>query len=232
VLRHSIRGPKTDRDDAVVIAKLLIQGEGHLVTLADIDRQSKHLARSAHTVSRLRQALTFHQRHLKELVPKPPDALAEAEAQLVDTVSDLRLAAQATVSHTDEWRLAQSLPGIAQWLATILVAELGSPYQLTSGDALVALAGLDGRVRQSGQKNWSGNLTKRGSPYLRWALVCAANISRQYDPELKSYYLRKRSEGKPYRVALCATAKKLAYRLHAVLKRGQPYRVKKLTVEK
>lgn len=232
VLRHSIRGRKTDRDDAVVIAKLLVQGEGHLVTRVDIDNQTKWLARSAHTVNHFRQALNLHQRHLQQLVSDLPPALPDTEDRLKTCVSELRLAAQRTCEHTPEWLLLRSLPGIADWLATLLVAELGTPYRFTSGDSLVALAGLDGKVRQSGQSNWSGKMTKRGSPQLRWALTCAANVARRHDPELKEFYERKRNEGKPYRVALCATAKKLAYRLHAVLKRGKPYQIKKVIVEK
>ena len=52
-------------------------------------------------------------------------------------------------------------------------------------------------------------------------------IMRKYFSDIYSsvgpYFEKKWLQRKPYTVALCATAKKLAYRLYAVLKRGTPY---------
>lgn len=66
-------------------------------------------------------------------------------------------------------------------------------------------------------------LTKRGSAELRHGLFLAANIARQHDPELKTYYQKKRNEGRTYTEATVATARKVCYRVFAVLSRGTPY---------
>ncbi|MBI2450586.1 MAG: transposase [Candidatus Nealsonbacteria bacterium] len=79
-------------------------------------------------------------------------------------------------------------------------------------------------IRRSGHAlNSYGKLTKRGSPYLRRALFIAANVARMFDPELKAYYEKKRSEGKCYTVATVATTRKLLSRIYAVLRRGTPF---------
>jgi transposase len=88
----------------------------------------------------------------------------------------------------------------------------------------VAYAGLDPKVRQSGiTLKRNTHLTKRGSPYLRRAVYFSAVIASRFDPELKRYYLKKRSEGRRYREAMVATARKLLYRIYAVWKRGTSY---------
>jgi len=89
---------------------------------------------------------------------------------------------------------------------------------------LVAFAGVDPRVRQSGTVlSRNTRLTKRRSPELRNSLFLAANIARQHDPGLNAYYQEKRGEGRTYTEATVATARKLSNRVFAVLKRGTPY---------
>lgn len=222
VITHSIRKRKTDRDDALVIAKLLQQGEGRPVTAAAVVNPTKALVRSIIKLGHVATQLTLHSRHVGGVCGQVPLPLAT----LTNQVHAARQQLQAEVLATTVPRrhLAQSLPGIGAWLATVILAELGEVTRFTSADAIVAYAGLDPRVKQSGGRQvMSGRLTKRGSAHLRWALFCAANIARQCDPQLKAYYQKKRGEGKTHTVAVCATAKKLTYRLYAVLTRGTPY---------
>ena len=61
---------------------------------------------------------------------------------------------------------------------------------------IVAFAGLDPIVKSSGDfKNKSGQISKRGSPDLRWALFMAANVARQKDVNLRKYYEKKEMKG-------------------------------------
>ena len=52
-------------------------------------------------------------------------------------------------------------------------------------------------------------MVKRGSPYLRWAILNASRLIAMRDPCFKDYYQRKRREGKHHFVALTHVAKKL-----------------------
>ena len=229
ILRHSIRKRKTDRDDALTVGKLLTQGEGHAMRRSDVIDVPKALARSARKVSCLTQSLQLHLRHVAKILGTVPDVLAKEEANLRRTKMSMQRLAVAQVD-VKQRNLLASIPGIGQWIATVLIAETQGFARVSSGDALVAAAGLDPRVKQSGiTLNKHGRLTKRGSPHLRWALGCATGIAIRHDPELKSYYQKKRSEGKSYRTALCATSRKLAYRVFAVMKRKTPYSQREIT---
>ena len=95
-----------------------------------------------------------------------------------------------------ERALADSVVGIGEDLSSIIVSEIGDPMRFKSGKQLVAYAGLDPKVKQSGASLAHNTaITKRGSPYLRRAFFIAASVAQRYDPDLKAYYEKKRAEG-------------------------------------
>ena len=226
ILKASIRKRKTDREDAVVIAKLLVQGEGRLMTRADLVCPGTILARSAIKMRGVWTSLLLHARHVERLQGTPSVSLMQSVEAIARTRRQLQREAIAQ-SPSEQRALLTSIPGLGDWLATVILGEIGDIRRFPSGDALIAYAGLDPQIRQSGAVlHTTGRLTKRGSAHLRWALCCGANTARQSDPELKAFYRKKRAEGKRHTAAMCATARKLAYRIHAVLRRGVPYVVR------
>ena len=68
-------------------------------------------------------------------------------------------------------------------------------------------------------------MSKRGSPYLRKALFRAAFVASNNDPVFKTYYQKKRMEGKHHNVAVGAVARKLCHTIYAVLKNKIDYEV-------
>lgn len=223
--RATIRGRKTDRDDALAIARLGLQGEGRLVTAADLTN-TKPFVRTAQTLQHTRQILAAVRRRVDRILPNErtlQTLLDHTLAELAATVTAFRKRAVATSDQTVS-TLLQSIPGIGPTIATALLAEIGSVDRFSSADALVAYAGLDPRVRQSGTSlHATGRLTKRGSPVLRQVLFQAAMTARQRDPELKTYYETKRQAGRTYTEVLVMVARKVLYRVYAVWKRKTPY---------
>lgn len=116
-----------------------------------------------------------------------------------------------------EQRLLQQ-PGLGEFLAASITAVIGDVRRFPSAKHLISYSGLAPRVKSSGgQTKARQGITKHGNPYLRaWAYVAAEN-ARQYDPELKAYYERLRSNGKHYLTAMCATAARLLERSYALL---------------
>lgn len=223
MLRGSIRKRKTDREDAVVIAKLALQGEGREMQVAQLRDERKIIARSAIKLLSARQSLHLHSKHLQKLLGAVPEPVTMAFEAIQTARAEMQKQAMTLAGGPDQ-ELLSSIPGIGKWLASVLIAELGIHLHELRGDQLVAFAGLDPKVRQSGATlRTTGRMTKRGSPHLRWALVQASNIARMHDPDLKAYYQRKRAEGKRHTAATCATARKLCYRISAVLKRKTAY---------
>lgn len=117
-----------------------------------------------------------------------------------------------------------SIPGIGLATGAAILAEIGDIARFPSPDKLVAYAGLDATVYQTGQFEASqAHMSKRGSPYLRHALWQAACMTIRYDEELKAFYQCKRTEGKHYNVAIGAVCRKLLDRIFIVLKEQRPY---------
>lgn len=117
-----------------------------------------------------------------------------------------------------------SIPGIGPITGAIILAEIGDIHRFAAPEKLVAFAGIDPTVYQSGQFTATQTrMSKRGSPYLRHALWQAAFMATQHDPQLRAYYQRKRAEGKAHGTAVGAVCRKLLHRIYIVLKEQRPY---------
>lgn len=221
--KSTVRGRKTDKDDALHIARLILRGEGSATTAASLNT-SRSLVRLATKAQQHIHALKLQQHYLTELGLTADLGYGNAIAALEDITKTLRQQATLEVN-PDTLKLLTSLIGIGPALAVSLAAEIGDIHRFNSAKQLVAYAGLDPRVRQSGTVlHRNTKLTKRGSAELRHSLFMAANIARQHDPQLIAYYQKKRDEGRTYTEATVATARKVSNRVFAVLSRGTPYR--------
>lgn len=117
-----------------------------------------------------------------------------------------------------------SIPGIGAVLAAAILGEIGDIRRFKNGAALVAYAGIDPIVIQTGQfRARSTRMSKRGSHYLRRALWQAALVAALHDPVLKLLYEEKKRAGKHHIVAVGAVANKLVHIIYAVLRDNKPY---------
>lgn len=122
----------------------------------------------------------------------------------------------------------ETIPGIGPVLGAIIVSEIGDINRFSHASKLVAYAGIDPTVKQSGEFNATKNrMSKRGTPYLRRALWTASIVAAFNDPNLHEYYLKKRNEGKHHGTIIGAIARKLIYRIFIVLKDNIPYQCNK-----
>lgn len=121
-----------------------------------------------------------------------------------------------------------TIPGIGMIAAAAILAEIGDINRFKSSSALVAFAGIDPTVRQSGEFSSTHNhMSKRGSPYLRHAIFLAATTYSFHNSPLNAYYKKKREQGKHHLTATGAVARKLTTVIYAVLRDGKPYEPKK-----
>jgi len=125
-----------------------------------------------------------------------------------------------------------SIPGIALPTGAAILAEIGDVSRFENEGKLVAYAGIDATVHQSGQFNAGKmHMSKRGSPYLRLALWQAASMAIRHNEELKIYYQKKRKEGKAHGTALGAVCRKLLIRVYVILKQNRPYEIRNSTLD-
>lgn len=120
-----------------------------------------------------------------------------------------------------------SIPGIGHKLAATILAEIGDISSFSHAKKLVAFAGIDPSVFSSGKFTASRNrITKRGSTRLRRALYLAVLCGIRgavRNERIRTFYDKKRLEGKPHRVALIACTNKLLHIIFALLKKSAPY---------
>jgi len=117
-----------------------------------------------------------------------------------------------------------TIPGIGEVLAGAILGEIGDISRFSSKKKLVAYAGLDASIRESGQFVGTRNhISKRGSPYLRKAIWQAAVLACRFNPKLREFYQKKLKEGKKPMVAQGAIARRLTHIIYAVLKTNQDY---------
>lgn len=102
-----------------------------------------------------------------------------------------------------------TIPGIGEISAATILSEYGDIKNFSSPNKMLAFAGLDPSINQSGTLESNGKMVKHGSGHLRYAIMNSAMTILRFSPEFYDYYLKKRSEGKCHRVALSHVSKKL-----------------------
>ena len=171
----------------------------------------RDLARNSFGVRYASEASAFQIRELIDQIEFTKKQMASAERKMTE------LLVKAATPIT-------TIPGIGTVCAAIILGEIGDIARFSKSSQLVAYAGYDPSVFQSGQFSGTNNhISKRGSRYLRWAIWLAADRARMFDPMLREYYEKKRGEGKCHKVAMCAVARKLCNIIFAVLSTNQPY---------
>lgn len=111
-----------------------------------------------------------------------------------------------------------SIPGISTSEAGMILGEVGDIYRFSKPNKLLAFAGLDPSVKQSG--NFCANhtrMSKRGSRYLRYALIYAAHNVVKNNVTFKQLYDKKRANNLGHYGALGHCAGKLVRIIHKML---------------
>ena len=117
-----------------------------------------------------------------------------------------------------------TIPGIGYRMGAMILAEIGDFSRFDSPDKILAYAGASPSTYQSGQLESSySHMEKRGSRYLRFALINAARYVCHWDETFGAYLQKKISEGKHYNVAITHATKKLVRLIYAMEKSGKPY---------
>ena len=162
------------------------------------------------------------------VMPKTDTAkllVEQAVSQLQTTsaaLAALKREMQDLASSLPEYAVVMKMYGVGLALGPQLMAEIGDVRRFHSKKALVAFAGIDSPPDDSGQvTNNHKRMTKRGSPALRRTLFLIMGVILQNSPADEPVYQfmdKKRSEGKPYRVYMMASANKFLRIYYATVK--------------
>lgn len=173
--------------------------------------QIKNAAKNTFGIAFAKDAFAFQIRQLMEQISFTEIQLDELEEQISQLLHE-----------TDQY--ITTIPGIGDVLGAIIVSEIGDIHRFERPNQLVAFAGLDVSVKQSGEFSGTKNkISKRGSPYLRRAIWLAASRAAFCDPILSEYYRSLRSRGKHHLTAVGAVARKLCNIIFVILRENRPY---------
>lgn len=227
-IRGTIRKRKTDMTDAEAVARTALQGEGVDVTAATFGL-TKTVFRTGSRLIDLAMTLQLMEARTKRLLGDYPELIQtihDCQTKLLQAALTFRDTA-AKECDPELLKLLRTIPGIGPALAPALVTEIGDITRFKSPKQLIAYAGLDPKVMQSGATlNRYGHLTKRGSPRLRHALFVAGSVAKTFDPSCRALYEKKRAEGKRYKEATIVVSRKLVRIIYAVWANGKPYELR------
>jgi transposase len=121
--------------------------------------------------------------------------------------------------------LLLTVPGIGWVLAFTIAAEIGEITRFPSAKQLVGYTGLCPRVRQSGDSDRRGPLSKQGPRYLRWAMLEATMHALRHPAYRERYQRNKQRLGKQRgaKVAQVDLARKLTEAIWHMLTTNQPF---------
>jgi len=219
---------KTDRLDARVLA---LFGERVQPTVRMLpDEQTRELGAA---LTRRRQLLEMRQaeqnrllqlvgqgrRPIKQSLKKH---IAYLERELRMTETDVGRMIRESPVWRDKDNLLQSAPGIGPVVARTLLAELPELGTLNRR-AIAKLVGVAPLNRDSG--TWRGQRTiYSGRASVRTALYMAALAATRWNPVIKAFYQRLVAKGKPKKVALVASMRKLLTMLNQMVRTGEHWR--------
>ncbi|BDB13806.1 MULTISPECIES: IS110 family RNA-guided transposase [Acidithiobacillus] len=176
-------------------------------------------------------ALQTMENNRLEAATGPARESVEAVLQFVhQQIEMLRLQIEIHIDkHPDlknQQELLSSIPGIGDNTAATLLAFLSPLERFHSAKQVVAYAGLNPRIRQSGQ--WAGKtpIAKAGNALLRKSLYLPAVVAKRHNPIIASFCDRLLARGKRPMQVVVAAMRKLLHLAFGVLKSGKPFNPK------
>jgi len=167
---------------------------------------------------------------LRELdIPEPWRSHVDASVVLIDDlelrISEIEHELQRAGADHRYVPLLMTAPGFG-WITAFTVAcEIGDIDRFSSPTKLTGYTGLCPRVKQSGQMDQRGPLSKHGPRYLRWGLMEAAIHAASHPLYKERYQRTKRRLGRQRgaKVAQIDLARKLTEAIWYMLTRNQPF---------
>lgn len=154
------------------------------------------------------------------------DHLDHLTRQLALTGAALRSLVKGNKELSECIEYLMSCPGIGFRISCYVLARVGDWRQLRMSKEMGAFFGLVPTERSTGDRTDRGSITKCGDPRLRSMLIQGAWVAIRKDKELREFYERvcsSHSKKVAARVAIVAVARKLAQRMHCVLKEQRNY---------
>ena len=184
------------------IASMHMTHLAHILTSASHGHFNKDTARELRVLAQ--KSIGVNDSSLSIQITQTIAQIELLDRQLFHT--ELEMANLVTCLHS----VIMTIPGIGATNGGMILGEIGDIHRFSSPNKLLAFAGLDPSVYQSGNfQAKKTRMSKRGSRVLRYALMNAAHNVVKNNTTFKTYYDTKRAEGRTHYNALGHCAGKL-----------------------
>ncbi len=244
-----VRQQKTDKRDAALILKLLVEGRfPRIWTPSGEEKDLRQLLIHRHKLVRIRVQVKNELQHLamnqgvtkkrklwsktgeqvlRELPLKPwasrrREDLFKIREMLNGQIDLLDQAVARVAQKNEKARLLMTQPGVGPITSMAFVLTMGDVSRFPRGKQVASYLGLIPREYSSGGHQRLGSISKQGNGFMRMLLVEAAQCAVRCDPQMRSEYLH-RCHRKAKAVAKVAAARKLAIRLYWMLRTNRGY---------
>ncbi|MND90529.1 Transposase IS116/IS110/IS902 family protein [compost metagenome] len=218
---------KTDRTDAKLLATYGQRHVDQLRVWAPTPPAQRRLQALVRRLQDLKEIEQMERNRLDvsdaSVQPSIHELLAHVGQQIAETLRAIKQHIDDDPDLRGRRDLLVSIDGIADQTAALLLAELGDPLQFEGARAIVAYAGLNPRLQQSGQYQGHVRISKIGSPRLRAGLFMPALVAMTHNPAIKALSKRLKEKGKAGKQIVCAAMRKLLHIAYGVLKSGVPF---------
>ncbi len=165
-------------------------------------------------------------------LPTPDQEILQSSLQVVETLNeqiqslDIQIAKDATSE--EKAKLLMTMPGVDYYAAMVLLSEIGDVHRFSSDEKLVSWVGLAPQTHQSGETNWTGHITRKGSQTGPLDSRPMRTIRQTTRSRMREFYERiERKHGS--QKAIVAVARKMLAIMYVMLIRNEPYPEKTLS---
>ena len=187
-------------------------------------RQLRALSRRLEDLQELRQMELNRLEVSRDNVHASINAvLQRLDEQLPETLGRIKNLIDDDPDRRGKRDLLVSIDGISDKTASLLLAELGDPQRFNNARAVVAFAGLDPQLHESGKYQGCVRISHTGSARLRAGLYMPAVSSLKHNPAIRALAERMKSRAKKGKQIVCAAMRKLLTIAYGVLKSCRPF---------
>ena len=222
--KSNLQRNKTDQADARTIAAFcLAMNPDDWQPMSPEVKHLQALTRRVEALERMLQAETNRQETAPAATRPSIDRMIETLKKEIDYVQ--RLIKDHIDNNPDlkqQSELLQSIPGIAEKTATLLLGEVDF-RRIASARSLAAHAGVTPKQFRSGTSlNWT-RLSKLGNSRIRKALYFPAITALRFNVIVKQFAQRLGQNGKTPMQIVCAAMRKLLHIAYGVIKHNRPF---------
>ena len=124
-----------------------------------------------------------------------------------------------------ENHVIMSIPGIGPITGSVILGKICDINRFENAEKLVAFAGIDPVINESGKQRSQKAISKRGDSALRSAIYQSTVASLRGNPVISEYYHSKVNGGMPKKKALFAASRKQCHIIWSVWHNNRPFEI-------